>query len=220
MINKLSIRFSDLEKQLETISSTHHTTHSEMFGKTEKVDTEALDEWLVKAKNLLVKSCGADSEHYKAFIKAEESHGFDSSFSKYKRVRAVFRAAKEDFDGGYLTSMKSLVQAEVFNSELEQASELLSKGYKIAAAVIAGVILETGVREICDRHSIPHAKLDKMNSDLAQKGVYNKLQQKRITALADIRNSAAHGKPEEFSDEDVSAMIRDVESFLSNHIEK
>lgn len=106
----------------------------------------------------------------------------------------------------------------MFSSELEQAAELLSSGYKLAAAVIAGVVLETGLREICDRHSIEHAKLDKMNSDLAKQGVYNRLQQKRITALADIRNSAAHGKPEEFTNEDVSLMIRDIEQFLANHI--
>ena len=49
-----------------------------------------------------------------------------------------------------------------------------------------------------------------MNSDLAKAGIYNKLQQKRITALADIRNSAAHGKPEEFSGDDVIMMIRDI----------
>jgi hypothetical protein len=33
--------------------------------------------------------------------------------------------------------------------------------------------------------------------------------------LADIRNSAAHGKPDEFTDADVSNMIRDAEQFLS-----
>lgn len=53
-----------------------------------------------------------------------------------------------------------------------------------------------------------------MNADLAKAGVYNKLQQKRITALADIRNSAAHGKPDEFSENDVTTMIRDIEQFL------
>lgn len=220
MVNKFSMRFSELEQQLDAVGATYHKTRSDTFGHIERVDSDALMGWQVKAKNLLVKSCGVDSEHYKGFLKAEALVAFDTSFSMYKRIRAVFLAAKEDYDGGYLSSMKSLVQAEVFNSELEQAAELLSKGYKLAAAVIAGVVLETGIREICDRHSIVHAKLDKMNSDLAQKGVYNKLQQKRITALADIRNNAAHGKPDEFTDEDVSAMIRDVESFLLNYIEE
>jgi len=53
-----------------------------------------------------------------------------------------------------------------------------------------------------------------MNADLAKAGIYNKLQQKRITALADIRNSAAHGKPEEFSEDDVKRMIEEIEQFL------
>lgn len=34
------------------------------------------------------------------------------------------------------------------------------------------------------------------------------------TALADIRNNAAHGKPSEFTEDDVKSMIGDIESFL------
>ena len=37
-----------------------------------------------------------------------------------------------------------------------------------------------------------------------------------FTALAAIRNSAAHGKPNEFTRDDISAMIRDVERFAAN----
>jgi hypothetical protein len=68
---------------------------------------------------------------------------------------------------------------------------------KFAAAVIAGTVLETALRQLC---------LDRMNADLAKAGVYNSLMQKRITALAAIRNRAAHGKPNEFTRDDVSAM--------------
>ena len=57
-----------------------------------------------------------------------------------------------------------------------------------------------------------------MNADLAKVGVYNKLIQKRITALADIRNSAAHGKPEEFSEADVDSMIDEVTRFVAEHL--
>lgn len=113
-----------------------------------------------------------------------------------------------------------MVQSEVFDNELEQAEELLKSGYHAAAAVIAGVVLETGLRELCTRQGIDHGKLEKMNADLAKAGVYNKLQLKRITALADIRNSAAHGKPDEFTKEDVKMMIRDVEQFLANQLDE
>jgi hypothetical protein len=57
------------------------------------------------------------------------------------KLKAVFDTAREDFEGGYLISFRNLVQAEVFESELDQAKELQSAGYKVAAAVIAGVIL-------------------------------------------------------------------------------
>ena len=59
-----------------------------------------------------------------------------------------------------------------------------------------------------------------MNADLAKAGVYNSLMQKRITALAAIRNSAAHGKPNEFTRDDVSAMIRDVERFVARPLHR
>ena len=218
MNKKHATRFKELEMQLAEVGNTKHTTYSEMLGNSDRVDESKFHEWRVKAKNLLVKSCGADSEHYKEFVGGEKPGTMESSFSIFKRLKAIFNAAQEDFEGGYLSSVKTLVQAEVFESELEQAQELLDSGYKLASAVIAGIVLETGLRELCNTEEIPLGKLDKMNSDLAKKGVYNKLEQKRITALADIRNSAAHGRPDEFTAEDVTLMIRDVERFLLNYL--
>lgn len=175
-------------------------------------------EWKIKAKNLLNKACGVESEHYQAFDKNESSSVYGSNFGTLQRLKAIFMAAREDYEGGYLRSTRSLIQAQVFDSELEQAQALLDAGYKSPSAVVAGVVLETSLRELCDRHSIPHGKLDKMNADLAKEGVFNKLQQKRITAIADVRNSAAHGKPDEFSEADVSDMIRDITRFVAEHL--
>ena len=84
-----------------------------------------------------------------------------------------------------------------------------------AAAVIARTVLETTLRQMCQDHNIQPGKLDKMNSDLTKAGAYNSLVQKRITALAAVRNSAAHGKANEFTRDDVSAMIRDVQRFAA-----
>jgi hypothetical protein len=60
-------------------------------------------------------------------------------------------------------------------------------------------------------------KLDTMNADLAKQSVYNKLTQKRITALADIRNKAAHGEWDEFTKADVEDMLRGVRQFMETH---
>ena len=220
MSHKISQRFTVLMEEVDSIE-TAKTRIAGNLSDGWRVDGDAFLAWSVKAKNIIIQVCGEESQHFIAFTQAEKFSGLgDSQHGILRRTRAVFSAAKDDFEGGYLTSIKSLVQAEVFDSELEQAGELLSSGYHVAAAVIAGVVLETGLRELCDRNGIAHGKLDKMNSDLAKTGAYNKLQQKRITALADVRNSAAHGKPEEFSVNDVTAMINEVGQFLANHLDQ
>lgn len=215
--NKLQKRFNELSVEHQRLLETKKDSHGQ-WGTNQSIDSELFTAWKVKVRNLLSLACGEKSQHFAEYEKAEKPFSMESSFSISKRLGAVFHAVKQDFEGGYLNSIKSLIQAEVFESELEQAQELLDNGYKLSSAVIAGVVLETALRELCDQEGIPHGKLDKMNSDLAKAGKYNKLQQKRITALADIRNNAAHGKPEEFTDEDVSLMVRDVEGFLLNFL--
>lgn len=222
MIDKYSQRFGELQIEMDRVESTRHKTQRQSeYGnitEVEMVDVEALCEWRIKVKNLLAKSCGLESEHYREFVRAEKYCLMDTTYKVLLRIRPVFKAAKEDYDGGYLTSFKSLVQAEVFDNVLEQSSELLSSGYHEAAAVIAGVALETGLRELCDRKSIAHGMINAMNDNLAKAGVYNKNQQKRIIFLAGIRNSAAHGKHDEFTKEDVKSMIQEVEQFLAQNM--
>jgi hypothetical protein len=85
---------------------------------------------------------------------------------------------------------------------------------------VIGSVLEDGLRKLCFKHGIAlpaKPKLDGMNSNLAKAGVYNKLTQKKITAMADIRNSAAHGKWSEFTKEDVEAMRVWVNQFMEKH---
>jgi hypothetical protein len=141
-----------------------------------------------------------------------------------KRLKAVFLAAQEDYEGGYLRSIRSLVHAELFDDELEQARELFASKYAVAAAVVARVVLETTLRTLCVNNGIPirtsdgkSVKLDKMNADLAKAGVYNVLAQKQVTWLADIGNKAAHGETEGFKDADVADMITEVERFVRDH---
>ncbi|CAI8991163.1 DUF4145 domain-containing protein [Pseudomonas sp. IT-P44] len=209
-------RFSELAEQLEAIAASKTTAASPMTGAASiYVDQNALLNWKVKAKTLLINTCGESSQQLVSFIAAERAPGFATNYEILKQLRAVFLAVKEDFEGGYLNTVRNLVQAEVFGSELEQAGELLSAGYTSAAAVIAGVVLETTIRNLCTDRGIDHGKLDKMNADLAKAGAYNSIQQKRITAMAGIRNAAAHGEVEKFNPGDVKGMIDDVERFLA-----
>lgn len=218
MANLLSKRFKELIEQATVLESKKMREHDPFTNmSTDQVDRNELLNWKTKAKHLIVAACGEDSEHFKAF-KDSESRTYSTSFDNLKRMKAVFLAAQEDYDGGYLNSVRLIVQAELFDSEIEQASELLSAGYKSASAVIAGTILETSLRELCTKAGLQHGKADRMNADLAKAGTYNSVTAKRVTAMLGIRNSAAHGKPDEFTDGDVKSMIEDLGRFLSQHM--
>jgi hypothetical protein len=208
-------RFDELNTQVETILAAK--TEDE-FGRA-YVDQNQLINWQVKARHLISIVCGQDSHHLHAFQKNEAPLFGDTNRGVLLRQQAILLAAKDDYKGGYLNRIRDLIQAEVFESELEQAEELLHTGYLTPAAVIAGTVLETTLRQMCLDKQIAIGKLDKMNADLAKAGVYNSLVQKQITALAGIRNSAAHSKPADFGRDDVSNMIREVRRFASKVLE-
>lgn len=211
-------RFDELTSEIAKIESTLNTQMSRQFGVRKYVDGEALLEWSLKARHLINEICGPESEHYKQFIVSQSVPGYGTNYDIMKNLRAVFNATKHDFEKGYLNSVRNLIQAEVFSTELDQAKELLSNGYVVASAVIAGVVLETSLRQMCIDASIHTGKLDKMNVDLCKAGVYNLFVQKRITSLADIRNNAAHGHPDKFGKSDVQDMISYIESFMAERL--
>lgn len=218
MTEVLRKRFAELAEQIAAVEATRRAKYSEFTGNYEEVDEHLLLNWCVKAKNLISNACGKDSQHFLSFLEAEAPKPYRTSVHTLGRVRAVFLAAREDFEGGYLTSVRNLLHAEVLDSALEQAKELLAAGYTSASAVLAGVVLESALRRLCERHEISPGRLDRMNADLAKAGCFNMIVQKRITALASIRNSAAHGNRADFKAEDVASMIQEVERLVGDFL--
>jgi hypothetical protein len=212
-------RFTQLEAQASALENTAHIVTGVLTGSQDTfLDDDLLLHWRAKVRNLLVQACGRESEHYQLFLQTEDEDYHVTNYNLFKRLKLVFLAAKDDFDGGFLVNLRAMVQSEVFESELEQASELFASGYYAAAAVIAGVVLETTLRELCMRQDIPSASLERMNAELVKAAAYNSLTQKQITAFAAVRNSAAHGKNEEFSRQDVERMIKGIADFLASSL--
>ena len=135
-------RFEELSEQLCKLEQTKQIKdRSTQYSRRvpyEAVDSELLDKWKINVKSLLANACRNYSEQYKAFneITPDRNHYHDG-FDTLVKYRVAFNAAKEDYLGGYCASAKSLIEAEVFTSQIEQAQELLNAGYYVAAAVIA-----------------------------------------------------------------------------------
>jgi uncharacterized protein YeaO (DUF488 family) len=188
--------------------------------KIETVQKEKCIQWATSSSHLIRKIFGEDSDHYQNFKINLSKIGENNNYQHIANSLSVLESAKDDYKNGYLFDTHILIEAEVFDDFLGQAEELFKKGYYQPSAVIAGCVLEDGLRKLGQRKipSFPTDKtIDPMNVELAKAGIYNALWQKKITALADLRNKAAHGKWTEFTEKDVEDMIRDVRRFMKDY---
>jgi len=173
--------------------------------------------WRVSALSLLHRVLGDDNTTYLTFSKTcDAKHGHEQF--RFKNLYSIFRSAREEYDGGHLFDVRNLIHADVFADELEQAKHFLDKGHKVPAAVIAGTVLESTMREICNQTPDlePSDNINKMNDDLANGTAINGMQKKQITAWAAIRNDAAHGRPDELEPRDVDRMIDGIRDFVAS----
>jgi hypothetical protein len=181
-----------------------------------------IHEWKLSSLNILKTAIGEDSEYFKAFQKV--STGFSVKYDVHiydrKEGIGILKAAKKDYEEGFIFKIQERIQAELFVDFLERAEYLYKSGDHEPAAVIAGCVLEDGLRKLCIKNEIelePDTSLNKMNTDLYRKEIYNKVVFQQIQSLAAIRNNAAHGKFNEFTKQDVQNMIAGIKTFMQQN---
>jgi hypothetical protein len=126
-------------------------------------------------------------------------------------LAGALQAIRAEYAAGYLRSVEEMIHGATFSDFLEMASHLLTEGYKDAAAVIAGGVLEQNLRALCVKHSVSPipANLNALNDALYRNppSAYPAQWMKQITAWADIRNNAAHGHYDKVDAKQVELMI-------------
>jgi hypothetical protein len=136
---------------------------------------------------------------------------------QFRQQVAILKAAKARFESS-LFEMRQLVQADLFDSEIEAARELLKNKFLRAAGVVAGVVLEKHLRQVCKDHALKIAKknpgVGDLNEFLKANGVVDIPQWRHISLLADIRNLCCHNKEKEPTAEQVGDLIDGAEKVL------
>lgn len=189
------------------------------------VDEAALSGLKAAVLSFISMVYGVQHSHYAEFNSAAKTNGEVNA----RRVHAILLCIQNEIEGGWIFSVKKLLTAEIFSDFLEMAEHLLTQGYKDPAAVMIGSVLEENLRQLCadngvdietekDGKRIPK-KADLLNADLVKAEVYNKLDQKAVTTWLDLRNSAAHGKYGEYTDDQVKIMLQGVTEFLVRHVQ-
>jgi hypothetical protein len=104
-----------------------------------------------------------------------------------------------------------MVQADLFDSELDAGRELLKKGFLRAAGVVAGIVLEKHLSQVCDKHGIvvrkQHPTISDLNDLLKNNNIIEVETWRFIQRLGDLRNLCAHNKDREPAKVEVGDLI-------------
>uniref|UniRef100_UPI002916A923 hypothetical protein n=1 Tax=unclassified Bradyrhizobium TaxID=2631580 RepID=UPI002916A923 len=135
----------------------------------------------------------------------------------FQQQLAILKAARKRFDSS-LFEIRQLVQADLFDSEIESARELLKSKFYRAAGAIAGVVLEKHLRQVCDDHNVKVVKknpgINDLNQLLKDGGVIDIPQWRHITLLGDIRNLCDHNKQKEPTEAQVTDLVDGADKVL------
>jgi hypothetical protein len=186
--------------------------------------------WVTALGQVIRRLYGERSEQFATFSKAVATQNFYNLHSNWRNHIAILlglaKGITHEVEAGLLADLRSLMQAEVFTDFLEMGEYLLQEGYKDAAAVLIGAVLEDTLRKLSARSSLPldgingkPLTMEPLNSQLAVAQAYSKLEQKQVTTWAHLRNKAAHGQYQEYGKEQVEMMLLFVQRFCAEHMQ-
>ncbi|MBW2966367.1 hypothetical protein KY342_04655, partial [Candidatus Woesearchaeota archaeon] len=106
---------------------------------------------------------------------------------------------KNEFQLGLISDAKHLYEADLFSNLLDQAFELVEKGYLVGSAVYCRLIIENFVNDLCRIKNIELDEKDKIPQKLVKlrkKDVFDLPTERLIQGKYDIGSYAVHGKEE------------------------
>jgi hypothetical protein len=143
----------------------------------------------------------------------EKVVGPDAALPHFRQQLAILKAVKQRFESS-LFDIRQLVQADLFDTELEAARELAKNKVVRAAGAVAGVVLEAHLGEVCEKRSIKINKknptISDYNNALKDAEAIDLAQWRFIQHLGDIRNLCDHNKKAEPSSAQVDDLVAGV----------
>ena len=220
-----------IEKEIDELVSMGEDIMQLAQGASNALEGAALAKvsmWVTRIGHIIKKLYGTDSQHYLNYQSTINMHQFYTIHSNYWSqvpvISGIIQAIKHEFRNNLINNIRRLIQADVFSDFLEMGEYLMEEGYKDAAAVIIGSVLEDSLRKLALSNDIEVIKqngkpltLEPLNAVLGKAEVYDKLTQKQITSWGELRNKAAHGHYDNYQKEQVQMMLLFVQQFCSSY---
>lgn len=140
-----------------------------------------------------------------------------SAIPEFTQQINIVKAAKRAL-GSRLLELKTILQADLFDSEIASARALAKAGYLRAAGAICGVVIEKHLAQVCDTHGITIRKknpgISDLNQALRDNDTITVPQWRFNQHLADIRNLCDHAKGKEPTKDEIEDLVSGTEKVL------
>lgn len=137
--------------------------------------------------------------------------------SRFKEQVEILRSAESRLDS-LLADIKGVLEADLFDDELDAAKDLLKAKHLRSAGIVAGVVLERHLKRLLANHGVTLRKrpqLGNLNEALKAANVYDVPQWRHIQRLTDLRNICGHDDEREPTPEEVQELIEGTEKIVT-----
>jgi len=140
-----------------------------------------------------------------------------SIINKFNQQYQILKSLETRFNSS-LYDIKQLLQADLFDSEIDAAKELNKKGFYRAAGAICGVVIEKHLSEVCIKRGMKITKrnpaINDYNQLLKDNDVIDIPTWRYIQRLGDLRNLCDHKKTEEPTQENIDDLIEGTDKIV------
>lgn len=214
---KIRSRLSSLVAESTTLQKGNE--HDQCFSNSHVAQCSA---WLTSAQNCVHLVFSDPNNAYRKMtdrIADRPRHLGTHSF--VAELSATLQALIVDAEAGLLVSVANQSRAETFDNFLDHAVAYLKCKKAKESGVIAGVVFEDTLRQVCRKNSIPEKdeKLDKLITNLVTCGQFTDVKAKRARAAADVRTKATHAQWDDFDLGDVDATIKFTRELITEKMD-
>ncbi len=178
-------------------------------------DSSRLNNFYSSVENNLINFFGVENPYYKNFKKIHETEKLFYS-NIVLSVCGIIQSILTDYDKGTLYKFDFLISGNIFDSILDQATELNENNFKDAAAVMVRTVVESSLKKLAIANEINTKQVAAdLNTKLKDKNVYDKVQHSEIQSWLHLGNYAAHGEFDKYDKNKISKLISDVQIFVN-----
>ncbi|MGH4051265.1 MAG: hypothetical protein ACREVX_07915 [Clostridium sp.] len=234
--NAVNSKYERIRKEIETLIIAGKELHSFAEAGSEQLNL-TYQQWYTKSLETIRQLTPNRLDDFKVLYRDEKSKhqsypekdindylskgSFPGAFISLKVLQQlnILTSANERIDS-VLFDIKSIVQADIFDSEIESAKYLLKQGFLRAAGAICGVIIEKHFETVCNNHNLKLSKKEPTISDyndgLKNAGIIQTELWRFIQRMGDLRNLCDHNKKQEPTKENVEDLIDGTDKIIKS----